>query len=140
MFYHIPVLRDENSESFIKLYLSFYELLGSEASDLLDEHRGKVDIMEDKFGKINAKNATEIEITSPTQFKSLIEGALSHRQTATTFKNDTSSRSHAICAIRVENVRLREVEDGKIFVITKIRLAVIDTVINHRHVFLFPGY
>jgi len=141
---------ESTGESRIRLHLSFFELLGNEATDLLhslkdkekmeckkEEHKkpaskwqgskpeklekevrqGKVDIMEDKFGRINVVGATEVLIQTPQHFVELVSTALAHRRTQTTFKNDTSSRSHAICAIRVENVHLREAEDGKIFVV-----------------------
>jgi hypothetical protein len=156
-----PQLVDEaNGNSRIKLHLSFFELLGNEATDLLaafkkthkgnessndkaikqstvkyvkpsgrwnppskpadkakEERPGKVDIMEDKFGRINMVGATEVPIEKPEDFVTMVNTALAHRRTQTTFKNDTSSRSHAICTIRVENVHLKEAEDGKIFII-----------------------
>ena len=41
--------------SHLKFHVSFFELLGNDASDLLDdaeEHKKRVDIAEDQFGKI----------------------------------------------------------------------------------------
>jgi kinesin family protein 2/24 len=46
-----------------------------------------------------------------------VRQGLAHRRTETTFKNDSSSRSHAICSIRLENTVLREAEDGRIFIV-----------------------
>jgi len=155
---------EASGESRVKLHLSFFELLGNEATDLLASYKspdkedevikendkdkktslkqrtatksssvsekviaskdrpGKVDIMEDKFGRINVVGAAEVPIKTPENFVELVTSALAHRRTQTTFKNDTSSRSHAICAIRVENVHLREAEDGKIFIIGNLGL------------------
>jgi len=66
---------------------------------------------------VNVVNVKEYEIQSVEQFHDLIVNGFSHRQTATTFKNDISSRSHAICKIRIQNTVLKGIEDGKIFVI-----------------------
>ena len=97
-----------------------FEILGSSCTDLFNEEIGegsKIDILEDKFGHVNVVNVKEYEIQSVEQFHDLIVNGFSHRQTATTFKNDTSSRSHAICKIRIQNTVLKGIEDGKIFVI-----------------------
>ena len=100
----------------IKLYLSMFELLGNECSDLFDKE-SKADILEDKFGLVNVIKVKEFEIESVEQFQQLLKDGFSHRLTATTFKNDTSSRSHAVCQIRIENTQLKGIENGKIFVI-----------------------
>ncbi len=100
-----------------RLHLSFFELLGNAATDLLGGEGAKVDILEDQFGKIVFKGAKEVELESAEQFAELCAKALSHRRTTTTFKNDASSRSHAVCSIRVENTVLRETEDGRVFVV-----------------------
>ena len=76
-----------------------------------------MDILEDKFGKVIVKNIKEVQIESLDQCLQVIESGMAHRRTATTFKNDTSSRSHAICQIRVVNSLYQSVEDGKIFVV-----------------------
>ncbi len=106
-------LLDENRKSCVSLHLSYYELLGNNAVDLLDEARHSVDIMEDKFGKINVVGATEVQITSSNQFAELLDRAVRHRRTRMTFKNDASSRSHAVCALRVQNTRHPSAEDGR---------------------------
>jgi kinesin family protein 2/24 len=43
--------------------------------------------------------------------------AAKNRSTSTTFKNDTSSRSHAICRIKLENVEFKSVEPGELYFI-----------------------
>lgn len=47
----------------------------------------------------------------------VIEEAATFRRTAPTQKNDTSSRSHAICRIRIENPTIPSAEDGFLYVI-----------------------
>lgn len=45
----------------------------SKSSDLLGEARGeKIEILEDKFGRIQTKGATEIELGTPKQFVDLV--------------------------------------------------------------------
>lgn len=126
----------KDDKPFVKLHLSFFELLGNEATDLLkteskskstsddskensgqNEAKKMLNIKEDQFGKIQIQNRTEILIENPDQFQTVTEEALKHRRTETTFKNDTSSRSHAICMIRVENTILKSAEDGMIFIV-----------------------
>ena len=100
----------------IELFLSIFEILGNDCTDLLSAN-SKIDILEDKFGDVNIVNTKEVKIESSEQFLNIVNEAMSHRKTAITFKNDTSSRSHAACKIRVKNLKHKSVEDGKIFVI-----------------------
>eukprot|EP00090_Calanus_glacialis_P042485 TRINITY_DN7534_c0_g1_i1.p1 TRINITY_DN7534_c0_g1~~TRINITY_DN7534_c0_g1_i1.p1 ORF type:complete len:615 (-),score=149.64 TRINITY_DN7534_c0_g1_i1:167-2011(-) len=108
--------KDGKEDDGLKLHLSYIQLLGNVASDLLDDNT-KVDILEDKFGKVNIVGAKEEEITNTEDFMNLITIAANHRSTSTTMKNDTSSRSHAVCRIRLENTTFREAEDGFLFII-----------------------
>ncbi len=110
----------EKKEDHIKLHLKVFEIFGQTVTDLLPEEgkeKKPVSIMEDKFGQVNVVNAHETEITSVEQFQSLVSKAMAHRKSATTFKNDQSSRTHAIINIRVVNEKVKEARDGKIFVI-----------------------
>ena len=59
------------------------------------------------------RNASEVPVETPEQFREVVSRAMASRTTATTFKNDTSSRSHAICSVRVENTRFSAAEDGR---------------------------
>ena len=72
---------------------------------------------ENKFGKCEIQGAQEVEISSPEQFLELNELAAKNRVTVSTFKNDTSSRSHAVCKIRVKNTYLESINDGEFFII-----------------------
>ena len=102
-----------------KMFISVFELLGNDATDLLDKEdlSKSVDILEDKFGKIQVKGAKEYEVNSAKELISLVQDGFQHRKTETTFKNDASSRSHAVCKIRIENLVIREAEDGIIFIV-----------------------
>ena len=113
-------LFERGNQTHLKFHLSMFEILGNVCTDLFNEEgekEGKIDILEDKFGHVNVVNVKEYEIQSVEQFHNLILNGFAHRQTAATFKNDTSSRSHAVCKIRIQNTLLKGIEDGKIFVI-----------------------
>lgn len=59
----------------------------------------------------------EHHITSKDALLDAIEEATSFRRTAPTQKNDTSSRSHAIYRIRIENPTIPSAEDGYLYLI-----------------------
>ncbi|ORY44134.1 P-loop containing nucleoside triphosphate hydrolase protein [Rhizoclosmatium globosum] len=87
-------------------------------------------ILEDVFGKVQVKGVLEVHVRTAEEVLAVIErGAveypsfkkssvnlplspLGHRRTEGTSKNATSSRSHAICRIRVKNLSRPEAEDG----------------------------
>ena len=100
----------------IGLHLSYIQLLGSRATDLLADNK-EVEIMEDKFGKVNIVGATEKKVEGEADFLCLAEESQKWRKTSTTLKNDTSSRSHMICRIRLENLAVKQAENGFFFLI-----------------------
>ena len=87
----------------IKVHLTFVQLLGNNMTDLLaaEDSEVSVSVMEDKFGKIQMVGAREDEVTQPGEVLELTRKAMARRSTATTLKNDTSSRSHAIIRKRL---------------------------------------
>ncbi len=98
------------------IYVSIVELAGNSVFDLLNA-RKPVSLLEDSFGSTHIAGANELHVTdTPTLLKN-IEVAASFRRTASTQKNDSSSRSHAICKIRVENPDLPQSEDGLLYLI-----------------------
>ena len=105
----------------LSLYITFVQLLGNNVTDLLvdsdDNNNSKVSIMEDKLGKISIQGATEVPINDINEFTKLTNDAMARRSTSTTFKNDTSSRSHAVCRLRLENTKIKSAEDGFLFLI-----------------------
>ena len=90
-------------EDHTKLHVSFIQLLGNNMTDLLAEEDSEVSVsvMEDKFGKIQIVGAREDTVTEPGQVLELTRTAMARRSTATTLKNDTSSRSHAVIRKRL---------------------------------------
>jgi len=73
--------------------------------------------MEDKFGKVCLVGAKEVEIMNEDDFLKTTNEAQSRRTTSVTFKNDTSSRSHAVCKLTFRNKKIRTAEDGQMFLI-----------------------
>ena len=105
--------RDLNQMDDKRLYISFIQLLGNNVTDLLvdmdnyNNNNSKISILEDKFGKINLKGATELFIYDTNAFTKLTNDAMSRRSTSKTLKNDNSSRSHAVCILRFENTKIK---------------------------------
>jgi len=77
----------------------------------------EVFIREDVLGKVQVQNVTSHVVPSPAKLHCLIDAALSHRRTFATTKNDTSSRSHAICRLTVTNTALPAAEPGVLFLV-----------------------
>ena len=107
---------DRDGISVMRIYASFFELLGSEASDLLNDN-SEVGIMEDKLGCVQIKDLIEVEVFSGEQLLEVSHHALQYRNTVATFKNDVSSRSHAVCQIRIQNTALPAAENGRLYLI-----------------------
>ena len=82
----------------IELFLSIFEILGNDCTDLLSAN-SKIDIIEDKFGDVNIVNTKEVKIESAEQFLYIVNEAMSHRKTAITFKNDTSRYGNPVCGV-----------------------------------------
>ncbi|KAI9002342.1 P-loop containing nucleoside triphosphate hydrolase protein [Gaertneriomyces semiglobifer] len=97
-------------------HASFFELFANQAYDLLND-RAMVKVQEDKFGSIQIQSVTEHRLTSTQQFLTLISQAAALRRTEATAKNSQSSRSHAICRIRVTNRRIPSLEDGLLYLV-----------------------
>ena len=104
----------------LKIYLTMFEILGNVCTDLLDPEaaKGGVDVLEDHLGQIRVKGSLEVEVQTVQDLVDLtLEAFFQNRRTASTFKNDQSSRSHAICQLRIENGRIQTAEDGVVFLV-----------------------
>ncbi|KAJ1550255.1 hypothetical protein HK096_007902, partial [Nowakowskiella sp. JEL0078] len=77
----------------LKVSLSAIEILGSHVTDLFTS--SKVTVLEDILGKLQT-NETTHAIDSPDSYLSLLDDVLANRRSSSTFKNNSSSRSHAI--------------------------------------------
>ncbi|KAJ5632719.1 P-loop containing nucleoside triphosphate hydrolase protein [Penicillium lividum] len=99
-----------------KLHVSIFELAGNSAFDLLNSHAPFM-ILEDSFGNTQLVGIQEHQVQSTTELLTLVDQATAFRQTASTEKNDGSSRSHAICRIRIKNPAPDALEDGILYLI-----------------------
>ncbi|KAF4975309.1 hypothetical protein FZEAL_7874 [Fusarium zealandicum] len=97
--------------------VTIIELVGNAAYDLLNA-RQPVPILEDTFGVIQLTSALEHCVSTAADMLNLIETATTLRRTETTDKNDTSSRSHSICRVRIQqNSLVDNDEDGVLYLI-----------------------
>lgn len=89
---------------------SFFQL------DLLNE-RNPISVLEDPFGVMQLVGVLEKKPTTSEEFLGLIDIAKELRSTETTTKNDQSSRSHAICRIRVVNKEAPNSPEGSFLLV-----------------------
>lgn len=73
--------------------------------------------MEDSLGNTQLIGIQECHIKSAPDLLALIDTSVSFRQEASTEKNNRSSRSHAICRIRIKNPAPDISEDGILYLI-----------------------
>ena len=97
-----------------QVYITIIDLAGNSASDLLNS-RKPISLLEDSFGVTQLAGAHEHLVQDRDEVMELIERAASFRRTATTLRNGASSRSHAICRIRIHNPATNS--DGLLYLI-----------------------
>ncbi|KAJ4356070.1 uncharacterized protein N0V89_004097 [Didymosphaeria variabile] len=85
-----------------EVYMTIIDLAGNAAFDLLNE-REPISLREDSLGATQLVGAQENQVFNVDDMKAVVERATSLRRTAPTLKNPASSRSHAICRIRIRN-------------------------------------
>jgi kinesin family protein 2/24 len=78
-----------------------YEIYGGKVYDLLNNHE-QLKLLEDKNQKMQIKGLTEQFVSSKDQILELISQGNKVRTTYATKSNDTSSRSHAVCQIKIQ--------------------------------------
>ena len=126
---------DGSLEGQRNIYISIIELAGQTAygkrgpcsslsrplliASLLDllNSRKQISILEDSLGITQMAGAQELQVNDKNTLLGLIEAAAALRRTAPTLKNDTSSRSHAICRLRFENPEVPAADDGLLYLI-----------------------
>jgi len=80
--------------------IAMYEIYGGKVYDLLNNHE-KLKLLEDKNQKIQIFGLKEEFVSSKEEISEFINFGMKVRTTHATKANDTSSRSHAICQIKV---------------------------------------
>jgi len=86
----------------MEFYMSFFEIYGGKVVDLLNGKK-QLAIQEDGAQKIQVVGLTERMAANEQEMHQIIDYGHSSRTTRCTAANDTSSRSHAICQIKVKN-------------------------------------
>lgn len=85
-----------------QFYMSFFEIYGGKVSDLLNGKK-KLVIQEDAQSRIRVSGLEERIALNDEEMLGIIDFGHSERTTHSTAANDTSSRSHAICQIKVRD-------------------------------------
>ena len=86
----------------VEFKMSFFEIYGGKVVDLLNNKK-QLAIQEDGAQKIQVVGLTERAALSEQEMHQIIDSGHSARTTRCTAANDTSSRSHAVCQIKVRN-------------------------------------
>ncbi|KAI5455967.1 P-loop containing nucleoside triphosphate hydrolase protein [Mariannaea sp. PMI_226] len=84
-----------------RVVMSIIELAGNSAYDLLNSSN-PVPILQDCFGNTQLRGVLEVAITSHSSMIEYLDKASALRRVSATDKNNASSRSHAICRIRID--------------------------------------
>lgn len=100
-------------------------------TDLLN-NRKPVSVFEDTFKEVKFVGAIEIQISTAEDLIQLIDEANTHRATASTEKNDTSSRSHAICRVSIGNPHIPSAPDGLLYLVDLAGSEAARDVVDHK--------
>ncbi|KAJ5819764.1 diatom spindle kinesin 1 [Penicillium riverlandense] len=98
-----------------EVHMSIFEIFGNNAYDLLSD-RKQIAILEDSLGLMQVVGVEEKSPTGVDGLLALIQAAKALRVTAETEKNEQSSRSHAICRVRIVDKR-KEGPEGTLFLV-----------------------
>jgi kinesin family protein 2/24 len=111
-----------------QIYITIVDLAGNSAYDLLNS-RKPISILEDSFGVTQMAGAKEHRVNTKDELMDLVEHAATFRRTASTVKNDASSRSHAVCRISIKDPSIEL--DGFLYLIDLAGSEVARDVITH---------
>lgn len=74
-------------------------------------------MLEDSFGDTQLVDIVEEQPSTCDELISLIERSIAFRKTASTSSNDLSSRTHAVCRLRITNPAVLSAPEGVLFLI-----------------------
>ena len=95
----------EDSLIDFSLSASFLEVYGEDIHDLLDEDRKSLPIREDSNGEVIVKGLINTPIASGAEAMNVLNNGTMNRTTASTLMNLTSSRSHAVFTVNLQQTR-----------------------------------
>lgn len=104
-----------NSELVLKEYqiqATFLEVYGEDVHDLLNPERPTLPVREDGSGGTVCSGLTHRAVESASQALAVLHTGTLHRTTAATLMNLTSSRSHAVFSIILNQIHHRRQSDG----------------------------
>lgn len=104
----------QNDQRNFAVTVSMYEIYGGKIYDLLNNHE-VLKILEDKSQKIQIQGLAEHFVSSEDQILDLITQGNKVRTTHATKSNDTSSRSHAVCQIKIQEEGVKK--SGKLLLV-----------------------
>ncbi|KAJ6591348.1 P-loop containing nucleoside triphosphate hydrolase protein [Mycena sp. CBHHK59/15] len=120
------LLAAQGTGDIFEFSVTFLELLGKHASDLLESPtevndqgnpvRTEISVREDKVGNVRP-NLISSTVRTSAELEELINKALSHRRTTATLRNATSSRSHAMLTITIKNTLLPYADEGQLILV-----------------------
>jgi hypothetical protein len=120
IFHYISESADDNCHFLVRA--SFLQLYNEVISDLLQPSRSNLSIREDKKRGVFVENLSETVVRSPAEVYSLLNRGSALRATANTKLNETSSRSHAIFQLIIEQSRVDLATKNKTFKFGKLNL------------------
>ena len=94
-------IREQDSKSF-RVYLTYLEVYNENIRDLLNPQTGYLDLREDPEKGIAVAGITEYSASGVEETMELLHKGNQNRSVEPTKKNETSSRSHAVMQIMVE--------------------------------------
>lgn len=109
-------LMDGQASGKKEIRVCIFEVAGSSMFDLLQD-RNPLTVREDTFGTMQLGGILEKNPHTSSEFLDLIDTAKALRSTATTAKNDQSSRSHSICRIRIVDTESEIADEGCIMLV-----------------------
>ncbi|CAD8126966.1 unnamed protein product [Paramecium sonneborni] len=118
IFTHIQM--KSNSMTTFMVRASYLQIYNEQISDLLRPDHQQLNIREDKKRGVFVENLSEWAVRSPPEIYQLMRRGNAKRVTASTRMNDTSSRSHAVFIITVEQIE--ETPEGKRAKVGKLNL------------------
>jgi hypothetical protein len=95
---------NEKCDGNAKVELSYLEIYNEEIRDLLAETETPLKIRETLESEVYVSGLESRVVTSPVDIGTYMEEAAKRRVTASTAMNAVSSRSHAICTLRISGV------------------------------------
>lgn len=81
--------------------LTYFELAGRKALDLLTEQKSEIRLREEEDGCFRPHDCNEAVVSSADELLKVMAEAAARRATEATTVNDTSSRSHSVCRITI---------------------------------------